>query len=164
MTTRNRDNIIGREIYERIKDLTNPQRIEYFKNVSTEHKELYKKYNNVVRQQKYKQDEAKKAIANEKSKQGMKTLRQSRNPEEVKKHLEIRKTYDNKYEVKRKMTRNEASSVIQKQYRKNKEEQKKKKEAQAIATDILNDIIENSFNKKLVNGEIKLKRGRKLSA
>jgi hypothetical protein len=44
-TTRTRDNIIGREIYERIKDLTNPQRIEYFKNVSQDHKDLYTKYN-----------------------------------------------------------------------------------------------------------------------
>jgi hypothetical protein len=158
MTTRTRDNIIGREIYERIKDLTNPQRIEYFKNVSTEHKELYKKYNNVVRQQKYKQDEAKKATANEKAREGMKTLRQTRTPEEVKKHLEIRKIYDNKYEVKRKMTKEEASSVIQKQYRKNKA----KKEINKMATVILDDIINNVFDKKIVNGEIKKKRGRKL--
>ena len=158
MTTRTRDNIVGREIYERIKDLTNPQRIEYFKNVSTEHKELYKKYNNVVRQQKYKQDEAKKATANEKAREGMKTLRQTRTPEEVKKHLEIRKIYDNKYEVKRKMTREEASSVIQKQYRKNKA----KKEINKMATVILDDIINNVFDKKIVNGEIKKKRGRKL--
>ena len=159
MTTRTRDNIIGRNIYESIKDLTNPQRIEYFKNVSTEHKELYKKYNNVVRQQKYKQDEAKKATANEKAKQGMKTLRQSRNPEEVKKYLEIRKNYDKKYEAKRKMTREEASSVIQKQYRKNKA----KKEINKLASDILDDIIDNVYDKKLVNGELKMKRGRKLA-
>jgi hypothetical protein len=158
MTTRTRDNTVGRDIYERIKDLTNPQRIEYFKNVSTEHKELYKKYNNVVRQQKYKQDEAKKATANEKAREGMKTLRQTRTPEEVKKHLEIRKIYDNKYEVKRKMTREEASSVIQKQYRKNKA----KKEINKMATVILDDIINNVFDKKIVNGEIKKKRGRKL--
>ena len=162
MTTRNRDNIIGREIYERIKDLTNPQRIEYFKTISNDYKELYKKYNNTIRQQKYKQDEAKKAIANDKAKQGMKTLRASRTPEEVKKHLEIRKTYDKRFEAKRKMTREQASSIIQKQYRKNKEEQKKQKEAQAIASDILGDIIENSFNKKIVDGELKQKRGRRL--
>ena len=162
MTTRSRDNIIGREIYERIKHLSNPQRIEYFKNVSTEYKELYKKYNNVVRQQNYKKDEANKQKANEKAKIGMEKIRKARTPEEVKKHLEIRKTYDKKYEVKRKMTREEASSVIQKQYRKNKKEQKKKQEAQAITKDILNDIIENSFNKKIVNGEVKAKRGRKL--
>ncbi len=142
-TTRTKDNIIGCEIYEHIKDLTNPQRIEYFKNVSTEHKELYKKYNNAVRQQKYKQDEAKKATANENAKKEMKTLRQSRNPEEVKKHLEIRKTYDKKSEVKRKMSRNEASSVIQKQYRKNKA----KKEINKITTDILDDIINNIYDK-----------------
>ena len=42
MTTRKRDNIIGREIYEHIKDFSNPQRIQYFKSISTEHKELYK--------------------------------------------------------------------------------------------------------------------------
>lgn len=155
MTARNRDNIIGREIYERIKDLSNPQRIEYFKTISTEHKQLYKKYNNVVRQQKYKNDEANRQKANDKAREGMKTLRASRTPDEVKKHLENRKTYDKKYEVKRKLSREEASSIIQKQYRKNKE-------TRAIASDILNDIIENSFNKKIVNGEIKPKRGRKL--
>jgi hypothetical protein len=60
------------------------------------------------------------------------------------------------------MTREEASSIIQKQYRKNKEEQKKKKEAQAIASDILADIIDTSFNKKIVDGVLKQKRGRKL--
>ena len=87
MTTRNRDNIIGREIYERIKHLSNPQRIEYFKNVSTEYKELYKKYNNVVRQQNYKKDEANKQKANEKAKQGMKKLRHTRTPEEVKEYF-----------------------------------------------------------------------------
>ncbi len=42
------------------------------------------------------------------------------------------------------MTKEEASSLIQRQYRKNKA----KKETQQIAKDILNDIIENSFNKK----------------
>ena len=162
MTTRNRDNIIGREIYERIKDLSNPQRIEYFKTISNDYKELYKKYNNTIRQQKYKQDEANKQKANDKAKQGMKTLRASRTPEEVKNHLEIRKTYDKRFEAKRKMTREEASSIIQKQYRKNKEEQKKQKEARAIASDILGDIFENSFNKKIVDGELKMKRGRRL--
>ena len=162
MTTRNRDNIIGREIYERIKDLSNPQRIEYFKTISNDYKELYKKYNNTIRQQKYKKNEANKQKANDKAKEGMKTLRASRTPDEVKKHLEIRKTYDKRFEAKRKMTREEASSIIQKQYRKNKEEQKKKKETQAIASDILNDIINSSFDKKIVNGELKLKRGRKL--
>jgi hypothetical protein len=158
MTTRNRDNIIGRDIYERIKDLTNPQRIEYFKNVSTTDKELYKKYNNTIRQQKYKQDEGNKQKANEKAKEGMKALRQARPPEEVKKHLEIRKIYDKKYEVKRKMTREEATLLIQSQYRKNKA----KKQTQQIAKDILNDIINNVFDKKIVDGKLKAKRGRKL--
>jgi hypothetical protein len=60
------------------------------------------------------------------------------------------------------MTREEASSVIQRQYRKNKEEQKKKKETQSIVNDILNDIIDTSFNKKIVDGVLKQKRGRKI--
>jgi hypothetical protein len=162
MTTRTRNNVIGREIYETIKHLSNTQKQEYFKTIPAEHKEFYKKYNNVIRQQKYKQDEAKKQSANEKAREGMKTLRQSRTPDEVKQYLQIRKTYDKKYEVKRKMTKEEASTLIQRQYRKNKQEQKIKQEAQAITKDILNDIIENSFNKKIVNGELKLKRGRKL--
>ena len=63
----------------------------------------------------------KKAIANEKAKQGMKGLREARTPDEQKQYLELRKIYDEKYEVQRKMTREEASSVIQRQYRKNKE-------------------------------------------
>jgi hypothetical protein len=37
---------------------------------------------------------------------------------------------------------------------------KKQQEAQTIANDILNGIIENSFNNKKVNGELKMKRGR----
>jgi hypothetical protein len=83
----------------------------------------------------------------------MKALRQSRTPDEIKHHLQIRKTYDQKYEVKRKMTREQASTLIQRQYRKNKE-------AKSIIKDILNDIIDTSFNKTIVDGELKSKRGR----
>ncbi len=54
-------------------------------------KNCIKKYNDIIRQPKYKQDEAKKLTANGKAKQGMKTLRQSRTPDEVKQHLQIRK-------------------------------------------------------------------------
>ena len=57
------------------------------------------------------------------------------------------------------MTREEASSVIQKQYRKNKA----KKEAQSIANDILGDIIDSVYDKKIVDGALKQKRGRKLA-
>ncbi len=71
----------------------------------------------------------------------MKALRQSRTPDEIKQHLQIRKTYDKKYEIKHKMTREQASTIIQRQYRKNKE-------ARTIVQDILNDMIDTSFNKK----------------
>ncbi len=55
------------------------------------------------------------------------------------------------------MTRDEASSIIQKQFRNNKQ----KIETLKITTDILNDIIDNSFDKRIVNGEFKPKRGRR---
>ena len=51
------------------------------------------------------------------------------------------------------MTRDEASSIIQKQFRNNKQ----KIETLKITTDILNDIIDNSFNKKLLMVNLNLK-------
>ncbi len=54
------------------------------------------------------------------------------------------------------MTREEATSIIQRQYR-------KYKEAKSILKDILNDIIDTSFNKKMVDGELKSKRGRRIA-
>ncbi len=68
MITRTRDYLFGREIYEHIKVLCNPQRMEYFNNVSLEHKELKQMYKNTVKQQKYKRDEANKQKANDKAK------------------------------------------------------------------------------------------------
>ncbi len=56
------------------------------------------------------------------------------------------------------MTRDEASSIIQKQFRNNKQ----KIETLKITSDTLNDIINNSFNKKKFNGEVKPKGGRRL--
>ena len=53
------------------------------------------------------------------------------------------------------MTKEEASSIIQRQYRKNRE-------AKSIVKDILNDIIDTSLNKKIVDGEVKTKRGRRI--
>ncbi len=47
-----------------------------------------------------------------------------------------------------------ASSIVQRQYRKNRE-------AKFIVKDILNDIIDKSVNKKIVDGEVKTKRGRR---
>ncbi len=109
-------------------------------------REIYEHIINSRRQQKYKKDEANKQKANEKAKEGMKELRQSRTPDEIKHHLQIRKTY----EVQRKMTREQASIIIQCQYRKNKE-------AKSIVSHILNDIIDTSFNEKIVDGELKSK-------
>ena len=73
-----------------------------------------------------------------------------------------RKPWDTKYNAKRKLTRNEASAVIQRQYRKSKLQQAKRAEATSIATSILNDLIDIAPNRKVVNGELKKKRGRKV--
>ena len=95
----------------------------------------------------------------------MQELRETRPKTDVK---EQRKPWDIKYETKRKMSREEAATVIQKEVRRNRAEkqmqikaQAKKKEANTIASSILNDIFDVVPNMKIVNGELKKKRGRR---
>ena len=153
--SRLRENTIGESIYNRIKEYDMTSRKEFLKTLSTEHRELYNKYSAVVRKRNSLKKEDNKEKANTAAREGMKTLRATRPKEQQK---EQRKPYDAKYEIKRKMTKTEAATVIQKQYR----QKKNKDETTTIAKDILNDIIDSSFNKKLVNGELKAKRGRKI--
>mmetsp|Transcript_42779 Transcript_42779/g.89459 ORF Transcript_42779/g.89459 Transcript_42779/m.89459 type:complete len:97 (+) Transcript_42779:136-426(+) len=96
----------------------------------------------------------------------MQKLREKRPKEEIK---EQRKPWDIKYETKRKMSRDEAATVIQREVRRNRAEkqiitraQAKKEEAHSIASSILNDIFDTVPNMKIVNGELKKKRGRKI--
>ena len=98
-------------------------------------------------------------LAREKAKEGMKKLREEKSKDELRLQ---RKPWDTKYNAKRKLTRDEASTVIQRQYRKNKQQQAKRAEATSIATSILNDLIDIAPNMKVVNGELKKKRGRKV--
>jgi len=153
--SRLRENTIGESIYNRIKEYDMTSRKVFLKTLSTEHRELYNKYSAVVRKRNSLNKDENREKANTAAKEGMKALRATRPKEQQK---EQRKPYDAKYEIKRKMTKTEAATLIQKQYR----QKKNKEEATTTAKDILNDIIDSSFNKKLVNGELKAKRGRKL--
>ena len=150
-----RENPIGEQIYNRIKEYDMTSRKVFFKTLSTEHRELYNKYSAVVRKRNSLNKEENKEKANIAAREGMKTLRTTRPKEQQK---EQRKQYDTKYELKRKITRTEAATVIQKQYK----QKKNREEATTIAKDILNDILDVVPNLKTVNGELKAKRGRKV--
>ena len=135
------NNPIGENIYNTIKDFDITSRKVSVSNLSMEHRAFYSKFSNVIRRRNSLANPDNKIKANLNAKQGMKALRASRTPDEIK---EQKKPYDAKYYKKTKMTRDEASSIIQKQFRNNKQ----KIETLKITTDILNDIIDNSFNKK----------------
>ncbi len=85
----------------------------------------------------------------------MKTLRSTRPKEQQKEQI---KSYDSDNDTKRKMTRTEAATVIRKQYK----QKKNREEATTMAKDILDDILDVVPNLKMVNGELKAKRGRKV--
>jgi hypothetical protein len=155
-----KENPIGESIYNRIKDYDITSRKVYFKTISAEHKALYDKYNTFVRGQRRNSRYGNQELAREKAKEGMKKLREDRSKDELKQQ---RKPWDTKYNAKRKLSRDEASTVIQRQYRKSKQQQAKRAEATSIATSILNDLIDIAPNMKIVNGELKKKRGRKIT-
>ena len=87
----------------------------------------------------------------------MKKLKEDRSKYELKQQ---QKALDTKYHAKRKLTRDEASTVIQRQYHKSKQ---KRAEATSIATSILNDLIDIAPKMQVVNGELKKKSGRKIN-
>lgn len=153
MSQRLRENKIGEHIYNRIKEYDIISRKVFLGKLTEEEKNLYIKYKNMInKRNSLEKDENKKQKQNEQAKEGMKKLRATRTKEEIK---EKRKPYDEKYKEKKKLSKEEAVRIIQKQYR-------KKKEAEAIVKDILADIIDVAPNMKIVNGELKKKRGRKI--
>jgi hypothetical protein len=138
----------------------------FLKNLPTETRKLYEKFLVAQRQRRCKESSDNKVKANEAAKLGMQKLRVTKTKEEIK---EQRKPWDKRYEVKRKLSRDEAATVIQREVRKNRAEklmitraQAKKKEANTIASSILDDILLVVPNMKIVNGELKNKRGRKI--
>ena len=138
-----KENPIGESIYNRIKDYDITSRKVYFKTISAEHKALYDIYNTFVRGQRRNTRYGNQELAREKAKEGMKKLREDRSKDELKQQ---RKPWDTKYNAKRKLSRDEASTVIQRQYRKSKQQQAKRAEATSIATSILNDLIDIAPN------------------
>jgi transposase len=161
------NNTVGESIYKQIQDFDKVSRTVFLKNLPSETRELYKKFLVAQRQRRYKESSDNKVKANEAAKLGMQKLRETKPKEEIKIQ---RKPWDIKYETKRKLPRDEAATVIQREVRKNRAEklmitraQAKKKEANTIASSILDDIIDSVYDKKIVNGELKKKRGRKLA-
>jgi hypothetical protein len=151
--TRLRENKIGEHIYNRIKEYDMVSRKVFLGKLTEEEKKLYDKYKNMInKRNSLAKDPEKQKIQKEQAKEGMKTYRAKLTKEEIK---EKRKPYDEKYREKKKLSKEEAVRIIQKHYR-------KKKEAEAIVKDILTDIIDAAPNMKIVNGELKKKRGRKI--
>lgn len=166
MSSRVYNNTVGESIYKQIQDYDKVSRMVFLKNLPSESRKLYEKFLVAQRQRRYKESSDNKEKANEAAKLGMQKLRETK-PKEVLK--EQRKPWDIKYETKRRMTRDEAASVIQRGVRKNRAEklmitraQAKKKEANTIASSILDDILNVVPNMKIVNGELKKKRGRRV--
>lgn len=157
--SRLRENPIGEHIYNRIKDYDMTSRKVFFKTLSTEHKELYNKYKNMINKRNSLNNEENKEKANTAAKEGMKKIRETRPKEQQK---EQRKPYDKKYYEKKKLSKEEAAKIIQKQYKQNKAQKQNREEATAAAKDILNDILDAVPNMKIVNGDLKPKRGRKI--
>ena len=128
-----RENPIGEQIYNRIKEYDMTSRKVFLKTLSSEHRELYNKYSAVLRRKKSLEKEENKENARQAAREGMKTLRATRPKEQQK---EQRKPYDSKYELKRKMTRTEAATIIQKQYKQSKTQKQKWGEESAAAKDV----------------------------
>lgn len=157
--SRLRENPIGEHIYNRIKDYDMTSRKVFFKTLSTEHKELYNKYKNMINKRNSLNNEENKEKANTAAKEGMKKIRETRPKEQQK---EQRKPYDKKYYEKKKLSKEEAAKIIQKQYKQNKAQKQNREEATAAAKDILNDILDAVPNLKIVDNQLKKKRGPKI--
>ena len=143
------------EIANRMKDMNKAEKTAYLKTLTAENVLKYQRFRNNERQKAYKQDPAKKALANERSRLNM-FVNREKNPE---KYKELNKKHNQDYykrnQEKKKLSKEDAVRIIQKQYR-------KKKEAESIVKDILSDIIDTAPNMKIVTGELKKKRGRKI--
>ena len=151
------DHTIGKAIYERIKDYDIVSRKVFLKGLSEDHRKKYDNYLNKLYQDKYKSNTENKEKAAERARNGMKNLREERTETEIKQQ---RKPWDEKYNEKRKMTKQQAASKIQAQFR-------KKQEAKSIVLSILDDIIDKAPNMKVVDGKVPGKlvkrRGRKFN-
>jgi uncharacterized membrane-anchored protein len=160
MSARVYNNTVGESIYKQIQDYDKVSRMVFLKNLPSESRKLYEKFLVAQRQRRYKESSDNKEKANEAAKLGMQKLRETK-PKEV---LKIqRKPWDIKYEVKRKLSREEAASVIQRGVRKNKvnkQDQQDKTTIKAITNIIGNKMVDDLVNNYLQQLPEKRKPGR----
>ena len=157
MSSRVYNNTVGESIYKQIQDYDKVSRMVFLKNLPSESRKLYEKFLVAQRQRRYKESSDNKEKANEAAKLGMQKLRETK-PKEVLKIQRI--PWDNKYEVKRRMTREQAASVIQRGVRKNKQDQQDKTTIKAITNIIGNKMVDVLVNNYLQQLPEKRKPGR----
>lgn len=151
------NNTVGESIYKQIQDYDKVSRTVFLKNLPSETRKLYEKFLVAQRQRRYKESSDNKEKANEAAKIGMQKLRETK-PKEV---LKIqRKPWDNKYEAKRRMTREQAASVIQRGVRRNKEDQRDKTTIKAVTNIIGNKMVDDLINNYLQQLPEKRRPGR----
>lgn len=157
MSARVYNNTVGESIYKQIQDYDKVSRMVFLKNLPSETRKLYEKFLVAQRQRRYKESSDNKVKANEAAKIGMQKLRETK-PKEV--LNQQRKPWDNKYEVKRRMTREQAASVIQRGVRRNRADQQDKTTIKAITNIIGNKMADDLVNNYLQQLPEKKRPGR----
>jgi len=151
------NNTVGESIYKQIQDFDKVSRTVFLKNLPSETRKLYEKFLVAQRQRRYKESSDNKVKANEAAKLGMQKLRVTKPKEEIKIQ---RKPWDDKYEVKRRMTREQAATVIQRGVRKNREDQRDKTTIKAVTNIIGNKMVDDLVNNYLQQLPEKRRPGR----
>jgi len=137
------------EVYNKVQSFKKDikSRNEFLKTLSDSLKIAYRKYSNSIRQKKYNEKPENKEKMNEKRNEHLKKLRKNEPVKYKEQNIKDVKAFREREKVKEK--------VILKKINDNKE-------GIEISKDILRDILDAVPNLKLVNGEIKKKRGRKI--
>jgi hypothetical protein len=157
MSSRVYNNTVGESIYKQIQDYDKVSRMVFLKNLPSESRKLYEKFLVAQRQRRYKESSDNKEKANEAAKLGMQKLRETKPKEVIK---EQRKPWDIKYEVKRRMTREQAATVIQREVRKNRADQRDKTTIKAVTNIIGNKMVDDLVNNYLQQLPEKRRPGR----
>ena len=151
------NNTVGESIYKQIQDLDKVSRTVFLKNLPSETRKSYEKFLVAQRQRRYKESSDNKVKANEAAKLGMQKLRETKPKEEIKIQ---RKPWDIKYEVKRKLSRDEAATVIQRGVRRNRADQRDKTTIKAVTNIIGNKMVDDLVNNYLQQLPEKRRPGR----
>jgi len=157
MASRVYNNTVGESIYKQIQDFDKVSRTVFLKNLPSETRKLYEKFLVAQRQRRYKESSDNKVKANEAAKLGMQNLRVTRPKEVIKTQ---RRPWDIKYEVKRKLSRDEAATVIQREVRKNRADQRDKTTIKAVTNIIGNKMVDDLVNNYLQQLPEKRRPGR----